>query len=370
VERALTIGLSLYLELLRFGMALMVFLAHASSTPYTGGLTWRLYSFGQPAVIGFFVLSGFVIAYVTDERERDGFTFTISRIARLYSVVIPALVLTAACDAAGWRYASQHYLNAPLYIGTSELPLRYLAGFFMATALGFLNYLGRPYYVPGTNGPFWSLSFEIVYYFAFGFTVYMKGLRRFIMLLLLVFISGFQILVLMPIWITGFVLYFLLKKHTVKISMSSVVLPVSWALLGTTGAIGLQAWWHQWTLFGRPIVQDYAVAAIVALNICATADFSNVIEQRLYKYRKPIRWLGLLSFPLYLCHRPLLQLVSALHVGPVGGIVQTSWLLCSIFAVTFGVTVISERLRRAIRNILSKKMKRFTLAFHSEADRK
>ena len=99
----LSSGLSLYLDLFRFFMALVVLLSHASSKAYTDGLTWRAYPFSQPAVLGFFVLSGFVIAYVTARRERDGLSFTISRIARLYSVVIPALLLTATLPYQEWQ---------------------------------------------------------------------------------------------------------------------------------------------------------------------------------------------------------------------------------------------------------------------------
>jgi peptidoglycan/LPS O-acetylase OafA/YrhL len=49
----------------------------------------------------FFVLSGFVIAFVTTERESDGRSFAIARLARVYSVALPALVVTFVLDAIG-----------------------------------------------------------------------------------------------------------------------------------------------------------------------------------------------------------------------------------------------------------------------------
>jgi peptidoglycan/LPS O-acetylase OafA/YrhL len=47
-----------------------VFVGHAGSRVYADGFGWRASLLAQPAVIGFFVLSGFVIASVTDKRER------------------------------------------------------------------------------------------------------------------------------------------------------------------------------------------------------------------------------------------------------------------------------------------------------------
>lgn len=107
-------GLSLYLDLFRFGMAAIVMLGHGQSTDYSGNLFWQVGRYSQPAVIAFFVLSGFVIANVVETRERDGRIYFASRAARLYSVVLPALILTAVLDATGWRVATAHYENAPL----------------------------------------------------------------------------------------------------------------------------------------------------------------------------------------------------------------------------------------------------------------
>jgi peptidoglycan/LPS O-acetylase OafA/YrhL len=59
-----------------------------------------MYDLGLDAVMVFFVLSGFVIAY-TSERESTATIFVASRIARLWSVLLPALLITAVADAIG-----------------------------------------------------------------------------------------------------------------------------------------------------------------------------------------------------------------------------------------------------------------------------
>ena len=94
----MTRTLSLYLDGLRFGAALTVFVSHYAAGRISGGLFWQVSGYGRIAVLGFFVLSGFVIAWVTETRERSLEDFALSRAARPYSVIIPAFVITAAID--------------------------------------------------------------------------------------------------------------------------------------------------------------------------------------------------------------------------------------------------------------------------------
>ena len=87
--------LSIYLDLLRFTAALLVYLTHLPGR--CGGYFWQFASYGREAVIFFFVLSGFVIAFVSDTKERDPKQYFLNRMARLYSVVLPALLLSYLC---------------------------------------------------------------------------------------------------------------------------------------------------------------------------------------------------------------------------------------------------------------------------------
>ena len=61
---------SLYLDLVRFTAALVVFFGHICGSRFTGGLFWQVGPYADEAVDVFFVLSGFVIAYVAENRER------------------------------------------------------------------------------------------------------------------------------------------------------------------------------------------------------------------------------------------------------------------------------------------------------------
>jgi peptidoglycan/LPS O-acetylase OafA/YrhL len=94
----MTQALSLYLDVLRFAAAFTVFLSHYAAGRHSGGLFRQVGPYGRVAVLVFFVLSGFVIAFVSETRERTLEECCLSRFARLYSVILPAFIATAALD--------------------------------------------------------------------------------------------------------------------------------------------------------------------------------------------------------------------------------------------------------------------------------
>ena len=85
--------LSTALDLVRFIAALLVFFHHSEHLLKDKNLS-IIASFGHDSVILFFLLSGFVIGFISDTKEHTLIQYTIARISRLYSVVIPALLLT------------------------------------------------------------------------------------------------------------------------------------------------------------------------------------------------------------------------------------------------------------------------------------
>jgi peptidoglycan/LPS O-acetylase OafA/YrhL len=88
---AMSRAFSLYLDAVRFTAAMLVLLYHASVIHKTGTI---ITSLGHEGVVIFFVLSGFVIAYVADTRKQDFRGFMVDRGARIYSVAIfPAFIL-------------------------------------------------------------------------------------------------------------------------------------------------------------------------------------------------------------------------------------------------------------------------------------
>jgi peptidoglycan/LPS O-acetylase OafA/YrhL len=90
--------ISLFLDVCRFSAAMAVFLGHTSGQLFTGGIFWQFGDYMQTAVVVFFLLSGYITGFVVNPKEKTASLFTISRLARLYSVVLPALILTFICD--------------------------------------------------------------------------------------------------------------------------------------------------------------------------------------------------------------------------------------------------------------------------------
>ena len=92
-QTGLTQSFSLYLHLIRLAAALAVFFEHLASNPFTQGTIWgRLSAYGTIAVTIFFLLSGYVIAYVVAHRERTAREYVVGRASRLYSVIPIALL--------------------------------------------------------------------------------------------------------------------------------------------------------------------------------------------------------------------------------------------------------------------------------------
>ena len=125
---------------------------------------------GREAVMVFFVLSGFLVggAVMRAGPAFDWRTYAIARLSRLWVVLVPALLLTAAldtCVASSWPsiLSGSHY--ADWQSGPSPQGL-YAKDWL--TALGNLLFL-QTLVVPvfGTNTPLWSLANESWYYLWF-----------------------------------------------------------------------------------------------------------------------------------------------------------------------------------------------------------
>lgn len=132
--------------------------------------------FGHQAVMVFFVLSGFFVggAVLRSGSQFRWLKYGIDRLSRLWTVLIPALLLTALLDLA---------LPAPVLAGAfsstwnsgpgptapySATPATFLGNLF------FLQTVFTPVY--GTNNPLWSLANEFWYYLLFPLHAYAAGL--------------------------------------------------------------------------------------------------------------------------------------------------------------------------------------------------
>ena len=128
-------------------------------------LWWFLTGFesGHQAVVGFFVLSGYLVGGAVLSRMREPKPFLkdyyLHRVTRVYVVLIPTLLLTLLLDFLGRHL----FVSSEIYSGST------FEGHFTSSLLfaSFLNLQGIYFNFFGTNGPLWSLACEFWYYITF-----------------------------------------------------------------------------------------------------------------------------------------------------------------------------------------------------------
>lgn len=172
---------SRFLDATRWMAAVAVVVSHASALMIGPGSGWGdevlryLQNCGHLAVVIFFVVSGYLVGglellRVMDGRGFDPWRYAVQRFSRIYTVLVPALVLTAVFDGFGRRVfnASALYTDPSVQrVGSLMYAIaeRDDAGTFLGNLLMLQTVVVEPF---GGNGPLWSLANEWWYYVAFG----------------------------------------------------------------------------------------------------------------------------------------------------------------------------------------------------------
>ncbi len=320
---------SLYLDAVRFLAALTVCLGHLSWRQFGGEPLWRFGSFKSAAVDVFFVLSGFVIGYVTSQREGSAGQYALARAARLYSVALPALAITFVLDSVGRSFHPALY---PALVGSANAGLawQYLSG------LLFVNRLWYSDVQIGSMVQYWSLGYEVWYYIIFGLAMFAPRRWRIAAVIAAMLIAGPNILMLFPLWLMG-----LASFHLTRYCSGRVML--GWLLWLVPMAAGLiyVAWAARygrvsgWTpIPTRPtFLEDYGVAFAFAVNLLGFSVVSSRFGFALEPIARPIRWLAGATFTLYLLHVPIAAFLAAIVPWPAD-----AW---RSRCVVFGVTLVS-----------------------------
>ena len=324
---------STYLDLVRFNAALLVFFYHAKHDRFDGAWLKEIGAFGHDAVMIFFVISGFVIAYVTANKEKTIQTYVKSRLVRLYSVIIPALFLTIVLDHVGKQ------LNPDIYIGVhyeySEPVVRFLTNMF------FINELWFNSWIAFSNSPFWSLCYEFWYYVIFASMFYFRGVKKYFLTIVAMSIAGPKILLLLPIWGMGVYIYHASKKFTLTTfqALSFTILPIIIYFLYRDMNGHKYLWEMSVNLLGREFLfeelkwsrrflNDYIVGILFSIHLIGMISLSKYFTFSIYLER-PIRYLAGMTFAVYLFHFPLLQFF--------GSFVETNY---TIVFLVFGCIVL------------------------------
>lgn len=343
-------GVSGYLDLLRFGAAFVVLLSHFAYARFTDGRFSfiRDLNLGSDAVVLFFVLSGFVITFAATQKDKTAQRFTFSRLSRLWSVAIPALALTVVLDGWGMRANPDFYLNTPFYnaVGFWEYWWR---------GLTFSSHWNGDTLRLGSNGPYWSLSYEAAYYIAFGILLYLRGTLRWVALGVCGLIFGLKIWLLAPAWFMGVGLYLWLSRTDVtrySALLTGVMIgaPILFYILFQ--AAGLPEFLRSLTYvlvgpenfaslgFSDEFLWNAVIGALFAIHLfgmCVRLSSRTTA----FRWQSAMKWLAGGSFSLYLVHYPVLQWGGAV-LPRSGNWVQDNMLLlgmtclvCYAFAAVF-----------------------------------
>jgi peptidoglycan/LPS O-acetylase OafA/YrhL len=264
--------------------------------------------------------------------------YAISRCARIYSVVLPALIITFVLDAVGRAAKPSLYTPEWGYVWTGRLSQ-------FLHAITFTNQIWFNKIPPGSDLPFWSLGFEIWYYVVFGLAMFTSKHRRVALMVLALLVMGPKIDALLPIWLMGVAAYHVCAKRVISLALG-------WMMcIGSIIAWGAYEFlaWH----FGRPvaanwlgrahIIQDYIVGTLFTLHLIGFRRISHVPAEILTKFSAPIRWVAGSTLTLYLLHLPLLQIFAAESPWPVTAWQTRSMELLGILPAILIIAQFTER---------------------------
>ena len=270
---------SILLDLLRFAAALAVALSHMPAFLAAAPIIPE--RSGNTAVCVFFVLSGFVIRFVTLSRVPTGRDYCIDRITRIYSVVIPALLLTMLLEFLAFRHAPAAYRLAADPTPWSAVPLQLFQN--LTFTVGWWD-IGLP---PLANGAFWSLSFECVYYALYGLWRYAPRARWFFVPLLLLLV-GPSIALLYPIWLLGAGLYDL---YAYLHARGGGLRWANFALLAYGGLL---------FAFRRRIVYWLTITGVNERGVALTRFVASFAWGRNHFHGASLHWLDRLSYSFFI----------------------------------------------------------------------
>lgn len=334
---------SLYLDLARFLAAVLVVMSHyVRFGILNGSAAAYLPDLGREAVIVFFVLSGYVIAYTAENKKLSFREYAIARCSRIYSVAAPALIIAfaivfVATKTNGGDVGAKYVIdNAYLYI-----PFHLL----------FLGELWNFSEVPPWLGAYWSLGYEVWYYILFGAIYYLAGAARYFAAILVLAVMGHKLWLLMPVWWTGVFLYRNQERYQPRQKTARIGWFLTLTLLLAYKAAGLDTvlrelgnhiWGIQSLKLGSSdrYLADYAVCLLVGLNFffASYAKFDALLS-----WSRSIKAFSSYTFTLYLMHGLVISAWNYFYGNRFPAFFNALLLTALITVVTFVVGMLTEQ---------------------------
>ena len=324
-------------------------------------IVYALTGLGHQAVIVFFVLSGFLVggSVLKKMPSWSWAQYLIDRLTRLYIVLLPALVITAAADFVGWHFQSgaTYYAKAIPHFNT--LPYRQNLSFrtFVGNGL-FLQKIAVPTF--GSNDPLWSLANEFWYYLLFpGIALLFTrnpNLGRYrnacITLLFMILLPRWLILPGFGIWLTGAAIC-ICPHIKLTQNIGRVLVIVAGAFFGVALVLARSAHLSE-------SASDIAVGLSFALwlyFLVRTSSFSGTSGT----YMTLSRLLSSCSYSLYAIHFPLVLLIRAAMGGSpwyptLGALTCAGGIALGMLALAYIFSQLTESHTPRVRHWLSSRL--------------
>lgn len=327
---------SLILDGLRILAALFVLISHVFTHWFPA--TSETLFFDKAAHLGvivFFVLSGSAIAYTTIKKNRGGSQYMAARFSRLYAVVFPALLITAIIQ------IIVYFLDHSLYEEFSRSPswLRY------ALSSLFLNEVWLFSAGPPINGPLWSLGYEFWYYIIFGVFFYKgAGWKWFLPGLIACIVAGPKILLMMPIWLFGYLIF----RYPISVKSKTL----SWGITFVSFLLAAMVFMYvpafpskigfEPLFFSNQFLTDWILGLCVASGLWFMPTAK---KRRSSTALVAIRQAADLTFPVYVLHFPLMILYDAIFKDKINQITALFAPFLTIITVSVIIGLYLEKYR-------------------------
>ena len=309
-----------YMDAFRFMLALAVAFGHVwalfirdyQPTADTGvNILYFAAGFAHPGVVMFFVLSGYWISKSVIGRAEAGWRWSgylIDRLSRLLVVLIPALAIGGALDAAALylMHSPTHLGETDTYVLKTDVAANLAPDVLLGNLLFLQGILARPF---GSNGPLWSLAYEFWYYIWFPaiFLTYRRRRLSAALIALVLALLAPELMFGFISWSCGSLLFFLearLRQKGARVTSLARRLLLPAAMLfsiilvwGRTGDFSYE----------DPMLAAGFSAFLLALLLANPAPFRGIAALAAYGAGA--------SFSLYAIHFPIMAFAAGLFVG-------------------------------------------------------
>lgn len=341
-----------FLDGLRGVAAIVVVIYHC----YACSGKEQLFPFGSLAVDFFFCLSGFVVCHAYSMRLGTTMSFKefcIARLLRLYPMILLGVILGSI-----WMFTRVYKQNSDVILG------------FLLSIPTNLLLLPSPFFTQGhkiawpLNSPLWSLTFEIFANLLWAKFFFNLSLKK-----LFIVTAIFGGLLLTSIAMNGFEVGYLIDQ--IHLGIARVLFPFF-------AGVAVYRWSDSNLYNVQNITNKYAFAFVLVLLLfflCLpyAGELRTIIAVIFIFLISPIiifigskikltglaldffKFLGFMSYPLYVLHMPFLRVVQAINIKyHLSNLVLTLGFIAACLISTVTAYWLAQRVEPLIRTYIKK----------------